>query len=238
MDVRPIGRVVKQSRRFQKRMRPLRPGCSIGHVNVTAGTLGTLVKVRTGGRERIVSNNHVLADENRAARGDPILQPAAADGGRRKRDVVARLDRFVKLRRRGSNTVDAALAVLEAGLSYVGHPEPLSVDWPPKDPEKLLGRTVYKIGRTTGLTEGRISAFEIDGLLVEYDTGTYLFDGQLEIEPLDPWTPFSLGGDSGSIIVDKAGEVVGLLFAGNDADTTYANPFGAVLEAFGASLAV
>ena len=43
--------------------------------------------------------------------------------------------------------------------------------------------------------------------------------------------PFSLGGDSGSLILDSRRRAVALLIAGNDADTTYANPIGAVLAA-------
>jgi hypothetical protein len=48
-------------------------GISIGHFRVTAGTLGCLVQDRDGNRF-ILSNNHVLADENKAEVGDVILQ--------------------------------------------------------------------------------------------------------------------------------------------------------------------
>ena len=56
-----------------------------------------------------------------------------------------------------------------------------------------------------------------------------VFDNQIEIEPLRIDRPFSLGGDSGSLIVDSGGRGLALLFAGNDVDATYANPLRTVL---------
>lgn len=80
------------------RYRPTIPsGVSIGHFKVTAGTLGTIVKDRTTSELFILSNNHVLANCNDAVPGDAILQPGAIDGGQNPGDVVAKLERFVKL---------------------------------------------------------------------------------------------------------------------------------------------
>lgn len=81
------------------RFRPVIPaGVSIGHYKITAGTLGAIVKDRTTGELFLLSNNHVFANSNDAEIGDPILQPAAMDGGVQPADVVAKLDRFIKLR--------------------------------------------------------------------------------------------------------------------------------------------
>ena len=41
---------------------------------------------------------------------------------------------------------------------------------------------VFKIGRTTGATGGRVTAFDLDNVIVNYDSGNLRFDGQLEIE--------------------------------------------------------
>jgi hypothetical protein len=87
---------------------------------------------------------------------------------------------------------------------------------------------VAKIGRTTAMTEGRITAFEVDNVQVDYDGGTATFDGQLEIESTGTGL-FSDGGDSGSLIYTPEGLAVGLLFAGssiggsNGLGLTYAN---------------
>src|SRR3989442_13146898 len=78
-----------------KRIRPAPGGVSVGHFQVTAGTLGVLA--RRSGRPVILSNNHVLANQNAARVGDPILQPAPAHGGR-PQDTIARLLKFVPTR--------------------------------------------------------------------------------------------------------------------------------------------
>jgi hypothetical protein len=66
-DVRYIGRVEKLQggASMRDRHRPLIAGASVGHVAITAGTLGAFVKTADG-ELAILSNNHVLADENRA----------------------------------------------------------------------------------------------------------------------------------------------------------------------------
>jgi hypothetical protein len=238
VDLRLIGRVVKQAPWHRNRNRPLRMGGSIGHVWTTAGTLGCFVtRAEPGeGPDLILSNNHVLANENNAKRGDAILQPGRADGGSKVRDRVGSLDRFVRLRQRG-NRVDAATATLSPDLEYY-------VDWLEglgelagvREEPLEIGEKVFKVGRTTGLQEGRISAIEMDDLVVGYDRGDLHFDDQVEIAPVGS-SPFSRGGDSGSLIVDRRRRAVGLLFAGNDRDATFANPIAGVLDALDVDLA-
>jgi len=80
------------------RWRPAPAGVSIGHYRITAGTLGYLVYDAKTGEPLILSNNHVLANENRAEKGDPILQPGPYDGGRVDRDTIGYLERFVPIR--------------------------------------------------------------------------------------------------------------------------------------------
>ena len=62
-----------------EKWRPAPGGVSIGHINITAGTLGCLVL--KGGELFILSNNHVLADSNQGKKGDAIIQPGKHDGG-------------------------------------------------------------------------------------------------------------------------------------------------------------
>ncbi len=81
------------------RFRPTIPsGVSIGHYKITAGTLGTIVTDKTTGEKLILSNNHVMANSNDALVGDAILQPGPTDGGKNPADMVARLERFVRIR--------------------------------------------------------------------------------------------------------------------------------------------
>lgn len=232
--MRVVGRMVKQQLHMATQ-RPLLIGCSIGHPAITAGTLGCFVQIADGSTPCILSNNHVLADENRASLGDPILQPGRTDGGTLPLDEVASLSRFEPLNPAG-NLIDAALAALRedvggdfATLTSLGTLN--GIRTAPLEGEEV----VFKVGRTTGLTRGRISAFEVDDIWVRYDMGVIGFNRQIEIAPLES-SPFSLGGDSGSLIVDESLRAVGLLFAGNDVDVTYANPIRTVLDSFAARL--
>ncbi len=87
-------------------MRPARPGISIGHYKVSAGTLGAIVKDRLTGETLILSNNHVLANssdgtDDRAAAGDIILQPGSIDGSSDPAEAtIGYLERFIPLNRR------------------------------------------------------------------------------------------------------------------------------------------
>lgn len=76
------------------RMRPARPGCSIGHYQITAGTFGAVVK--NSASHYILSNNHVLARSNAGKAGDPIWQPGRHDGGSPS-DRIAELTEFVPI---------------------------------------------------------------------------------------------------------------------------------------------
>jgi hypothetical protein len=99
---------------FTGRERPATAGISVGHVNITAGTIGSVVTDNTDGSQCILSNNHVLADENAGVIGDAIVQPGPADGGAAPGDTIATLKRFVTLMASG-NIVDGAIAQVTPG---------------------------------------------------------------------------------------------------------------------------
>jgi hypothetical protein len=219
---------------LQRRVRPLRPGLSVAHPSVTAGTLGGFV--RTGDGRAILSNNHVLAASDTAILGDPVLQPGPVDAGLMG-DRVATLTAFVHFRDDAPNTVDAAVAVLDDGVeadpgALPGGPLTGAVpDGPEIDPDEA----VEKVGRTSGHTSGRISAVEVDGVAVQYDSGLHRFDDQIEIE--GDAGAFSAGGDSGSVIWRSRDRApLALLFAGSTqgghsgAGVTFANPLSTVLR--------
>jgi hypothetical protein len=252
LDVRVIGRVralrsptpgsptpgSPTPAELQRRVRPLRPGLSVAHSSVTAGTLGGFV--RTGSGLALVSNNHVLAAGGAAAVGDAILQPGPADGGGPV-GRVATLTAFQCFRAGAANLVDAALATLDPGLDaepgcLPGGPllgaVPGSLDIDPDE-------AVEKLGRTTGHTRGRITAVEVDAVAVQYDGTVHRFDDQIEVEGLTG--AFSAGGDSGSVIWRSRDRApLALLFAGSSAGgsqgggVTFANPLATVLAALDA----
>ncbi|MCW2583914.1 MAG: uncharacterized protein JWQ53_2704 [Klenkia sp.] len=243
VDVRVIGPVRPLTsptpEELQLRTRPLVPGLSVAHPDVTAGTLGGFVRRAGTPGLLVLSNNHVLAASDAAAEGDPALQPGPADGGTAADRIgtLAAFERFVPT----GNLVDAAVAALDPGVEadpggYPGGPLLATVAAALEvDPDEL----VEKVGRTTGHTHGRITAVEVDGVGVQYDEGVvYTFDDQVEIEGVSGG--FSDGGDSGSVIWRSRDRApVGLLFAGsttggsNGGGVTFASPLATVLAVLG-----
>lgn len=212
---------------------------------IIIGTLGCFVTLPGGGTAAL-SNNHVLAGENRGVKQqDRILQPGNLTfvGAQH----VATLTDFVPLNpspatarpARGNvvfNAADAAVAELAAGVNFTqGYlplrnlPNPVGVGTP------RVGDVVYKVGRTTGLTHGTVTAVGAVVGPVGYAPGNCWFNDQFEVTGVNG-TLFSDQGDSGSAILNAAGEVVGLLFAGNGTHT-YATPIQAALGLLNCTLA-
>lgn len=245
-DVRLIGRVEKRGTPWYRgNVRPLLIGASVGHAAGVCGSIGAFVS--RGGRVCILSNNHVLANEDRGRKGDAVLQRGALDGGCEPRDSVAALRHAIRLKKTGVNWVDAALAEIGSGVAFdpgllrgiAGGADRKLAGLGPEFLE--AGETVHKIGRTTGVREGRVTAFDLDNLVVGFDIGNLRFDGQVEVEGAGAQA-FSDRGDSGSLIVDAGMRAVALLFAGsqgggtNGLGLTYANPIHKVLESLQAEL--
>ncbi len=119
-DVVEIGIMRAQQVNPRQRFRPIiQPGASMAHFRVGAGTLGAVLRHRQTGEVFLLSNNHVFANSNDAAIGDPILQPGALDGGNRSNDVVAQLAEF------------RALAYIEDAAQNQPTPQPT----PPTQPQ-------------------------------------------------------------------------------------------------------
>jgi hypothetical protein len=246
-DVIEIGKVRLLGTR-QERHRPAKPGVSIGHYKISAGTFGALVKDVETGERLILSNNHILANgtngrDGRAEIGDPILQPGPYDGGT-SRDRIARLERFIPLERivqepecqmaagaqnignriikmvrpnyemklvkhtRASNIIDAAVAKPDSPDLVAGEVMELGAVEGVGEPQ--VGMLVQKSGRSSGLTEGEITAMSVS-LRVELDEEEYgWFSHQIVSDcVVNP-------GDSGSLVLNKESKAVGLVFAGSD----------------------
>jgi hypothetical protein len=217
----------------QQRLRPARPGCSVGfQFNgdqagfVMAGTLGAIVVMN--GTAYLLSNNHVLANENKLVIGSPIFQPGLLDQGDPDHDQIAKLTKFIEINTDVPNLVDCAIAEILDSNAVQATVLPEVGPLQSADPlDAAEGLQVHKTGRTTGYTRGTIFDVSAD-VNVTYDIGTLTFENQVLIQGDEG--QFSDAGDSGSLIVDRATQrAVGLLFAGSSA-YTIANPITQVLN--------
>ena len=218
-DVEEVGKLIALAN--TNRYRPALGGVSIGHYQITAGTLGCLVKDRKTTAVFMLSNNHVLANSNNAKKNDPILQPGSYDGGKKPKDTIGYLDKWIAIQFNNQvNFIDAALAKPK-NKSWV-KPEILQIGIPTGHGEAKLGIFVQKSGRTTGYTTGKIKDISAT-VKVQYDQKVALFQNQILT------TAMSQGGDSGSLVLDQQKRAVGLLFAGSDV-VTICNPISEVLK--------
>lgn len=214
----------------KRKFRPAQPGCSIGFVQpngglVMAGTFGAVVKKNN--KTYILSNNHVIADENQLPLNSPIFQAGLLDGGRTTTDKIASLSQAVQLLPGVSNKVDAAIAQVtkQADVSSAV----LFIGAPKGNKKAEIDMNVHKFGRTTSYTVGKVISIDTD-VKVGYETGEFTFTGQIIIVG-DVGKSFSDSGDSGSLILERSSQkAVGLLFAGSKTHTI-ANQIGDVLKA-------
>jgi hypothetical protein len=241
----------------QKRHRPLVCGLQIenldddtrtgtiaaGHIII--GTLGCFVRLPNGS-DGFLSNNHVVAGENRGVKGaDRIMQQGT--GAFAAADLAGTLSNFVAVRPSplgatpalGTailNDIDAGVVQLAAGA---GHRQAYL---PSRALSTLSGTAVaavhdrvFKVGRTTGLTHGTVTSVTTVVGPVPYAPGPCWFRRSITIEGVNG-TTFSDHGDSGSAVVKEGtGEVLGLLYAGNGTDT-YVCPIADVLTELGCTL--
>jgi len=229
-DVIEVGDIEAQA--FTSRLRPAKPGYSLGHFRITAGTFGCLVRDTCSPcRTYILSNNHVLANSNAAVTGDRILQPGRADGGSVTRDTIARLARFVRIRFNdpsAHNLVDAAIAQPIDQRDVIASIVGLGI--PKGSVEATLGMAVTKSGRTTETTTGKVIGIDATIAVGYGASGVAYFRNQILT------TGMSQGGDSGSLLLERGtGEATGLLFAGSSRVTVH-NNISNVLMALGVEL--
>jgi hypothetical protein len=195
------------------KIRPAVGGISVGHYQITAGTITDIMTDYLNKIKVVVSNNHVLANcapFGTAQKGDPVYQPGPYDGGT-SQDTIALLERWVPLKLT-DNLVDGALATpLAQSDVSPNHYDFGAVNGPYKKPK--VGMVCQKGGRTTGLTTGVVDAI---GATIDVNFGRYgylRFTNQVVVASSEV---FVLGGDSGSLTVEKdSKKPIGVLFAGS-----------------------
>jgi len=252
-DVVEVGRLRALQARTD-RWRPAPGGVSIGHGDVTAGTLGCIVRDQVGGGPLILSNNHVLANSNAGEEGDPIYQPGRYDGGT---EAIARLLRWVPivfteepgecpLAKGAAAIANAAAALLGSNhrlqsvrrqaatnLFDAAVARPLSDDLVKEDilglsqPTQLM--LVIPLEEElwkSGRTTGlTVGRAHVVDATVDVDYGA---GRTARFEGQVVAGPMSQGGDSGSAVLDTGYRLAGLLFAGSD-QATIISPIGPVM---------
>jgi hypothetical protein len=210
---------------------PLKGGISIGPCRavggfVYAGTLGAIVTDNVSGKHMLLSNFHVICIDNNFHVGDTQTQPSRVDGGACPTGVVGNLARESL-----GGSVDCAVAEITGsrGVSC----EIVEIGTVAGTNTASLGQAVRKRGRTTGLTYGTVDSIALS-VNIDYGPGIGVktLTNQIGVKPDLTHNPkFGDHGDSGSVVVNSAREVVGLHFAGDNTGYGIANPIAAVLSA-------
>lgn len=259
-DVVESGRLLALASRTE-RHRPAPGGVSIGHQDITAGTLGCLVK--KNGQLHILSNNHVLANSNNAQRGDAILQPGPLDGGRYPADHIAELADFIALNFDGGDSscsIAKGVASFLNALASLGGSHARMQAITARAGDNLVDAAIARplsandvsadilqIGSIAGTTagvlgmnitkSGRTTALTT-GVIEQIDvTATVQYGAGRTARFSDQLLAgaMSQGGDSGSAVLDDNRQLVGLLFAGSNT-TTIINRIEHVFSALGVGL--
>lgn len=246
-DVVETGRIHSLNAHLQ-RHRPAPGGVSIGHRDITAGTLGCVVK--KDGTRVILSNNHVLANSNSATIGDAILQPGPADGGKYPDDHIANLLEFIPITMLSGGTGGSSCPIASGFASALNlfaaatgsetrlHPVKIqagenlvdaAIAVPLNDAD--VSDEILDIGAIAGMGTAILGmAIQKSGRTTQYTTGTIdqvdvTVDVSYGAGQVARFTdqllagPMSQGGDSGSAILDNDKNLVGLLYAGSETST-------------------
>lgn len=225
-DIVEVGKIIPQSLRSM--CRPIMPGISIGHKGITAGTLGGFFLDRDN-ELVMLSNNHVMANENMAVIGDELVQPGPMDAhGNLSR--IGTLKAFQRIESNG-NLHDSAIGRVDdtiktgpgVNVFYPSLNRAIS-NWG----TPVVQSPIQKVGRTTGYTNGRVIATNAT-FTIGYGFGPATFIDCIVC------TNMSAGGDSGSVILDMNMNAVGLLFAGSG-KVTLATPIARVRDHYGLQL--
>jgi hypothetical protein len=220
-------------------------------ISCCGGTLGSLV-VRNG-TNYILSNNHVLANSDSGAIGDPIIQPGLIDNPAINptcqsagTTTVANLSQFFTLEGNPPNPIDAAIAQIVPGqvdtsgnillLGATADANGVPVAGAPHAGSGVtanVGTLVAKSGRSSGLTCSTIETTPATFSVAYAKTCggstsfSVMYSNQIGVSGGD----FSQEGDSGALIVTQStADPVALLFAGSGTDTV-GNPIQDVLLA-------
>jgi hypothetical protein len=137
----------------------------------------------------VLSCNHVLGAFNDFPPGTIVMQPGPGDGGGAD-DVCAQLWQFVPMSKTSANTVDAAVASVHKKMICTNRHYATK-------PHRCVkpGLAVWKTGKATGLTKGRITATDVTIKVKSRSGVEYEMTDQLKA------SYSSARGDSGALVI-------------------------------------
>ncbi len=217
-------------------------GSSIGVGNQrNAGTFTALAKRKGKGNNLYgLGCNHVIGGCSTALPGTPIVVPGIQDVSADIAEInlIGEFDSAATMSQGLPSLIDTSanrdiawFGILDQKMvSSRQGAGSNSFDTPTKFASPKVGMPVKKWGRSTGFTQGEIETIHSKAEWIDYSIvsyygpansqdfkGTVYFEGVIEVSSFGP--PFSLGGDSGSLVVtdypNKATRVVGILIGGN-----------------------
>lgn len=181
-----------------------------------AGTLGGFFTF--GGKDIFaISNNHVIADLNNCSVGDPIFKAGSEV-------QIGTLQYWIKLNYK-KNYLDVALfKILPEVKPWWKLPG--AKIYPDSIEEGVEGQTVYMVKNDGSIKKGEISTLFIDEEIIFTHSGkNFPFTGLTEIKPLGG-KPFSIPGESGSLVFNEDDNVLGVLIGTKkDQSKSYYVPF-------------
>lgn len=174
------------------------------------GTIGGFAADLQGSLILAVSNNHVFANCNQAAQNDALVDGTATP--------------FGGLYRSSPLVQQPSLNDLDAAAGWIMEDQEIDHLGIQGMRTPYRGLRVHKIGAASGYTTGTIVSTNA-AAAVNYGAplGTLNFRRCLRVQA--DHGSFSVPGDSGSLVLDGEGAVVGIIFAGDEtANYSLANP--------------
>lgn len=218
---------------FNTKYRPMRAGCSASISAVGGCTLGAIVKDSTDDTLVALTCNHCAGlkpDPSGAiptdstwyvdpAEGTNYMQPSRLDGGTDPASVCGVVKRIIPIKFNfGTNTVDVAISTLTStAMPGVIGLTNLAPTFGSKD-DYIVGDTLYKVGRTSGLTEFKVTNKNVSITFNYTPTCVATFTNIVQCDRDTYPNQDLVGGDSGSGVYAFVGgqyKLVGIAFVAN-----------------------
>ncbi|CAG7839604.1 hypothetical protein Z959_12870 [Clostridium novyi B str. ATCC 27606] len=204
--------------KLTQKIRPVPGGYDIGPALILEG--GTLGCIVTDGKYyHTLTCNHTLTAEESVTVTYPITQPSCVHDGNYPEDIIARISKFIPIKYSTStdeyiNYVDCAMAKItkrsqiSTKINFLGRIKGMN--------KPSLGLNVQKVGASTELTKGTITSV---GATVEFNEpqGKCIFVDQIVTNKMSEY------GDSGSILLDKNIQAIGMLIGGGSTKSIFNN---------------